>query len=353
MIGIVDYDLQTSSKIAIPNLEVMKLATYYRTEERHFCRLLSLDEENLNAYDKIYFFSNEPNTLIPQPFKQAENVDFRGLFFTPGKYIPFENPIIDYTLPRTFIYKDYLRQQYDDGTKMKDINHFMDDAYYRVYAGDSKLPVPPIMKNKRVFLYDIDFFYPNWCEILDDLCERKPSSIVRLYPVFCHSLKDFFELRKYQKFARTNEIVLDLPLPLEELNVLFRKYEKLFLADIALNSNVYLPLGGDFKMRVHFKEDFIYKVNLLYAFWAKGIPIKLKYIPPRKTMTNPIEELEKIVENWAALDTKKKRESGLEERLKKGAAKEQWDEMLKLYPNSFSLVEQSFEGLKEKGYWRV
>lgn len=352
MIGLVDYNIN-SSKIIIPNLEVMKVATYYRNEERHFSRLISLGEKNLEGYDKIYFFSNDPNTLIPEQFKQAKNVDFRGLFFTPGKYIPFENQIVDYTLPRTFIYKDYLRQQYDDGTKMKDINHFMDDTYYRMYAGNNKLPVPPIMKNKRIFLYDVDFFYPDWREILNNISNRSPSSIVRLYPVFCHTLNDFFELRSFQKFARTNEIVLDLPLPLDELNVLFRKYELRFLADITINSNVYLPLGGDLKMRGHFREDFIYKMNLLYAFWAKGIPIKLKYVKPRKTIVNPIEELELAAENWANLSTPKKREKALEEKLKKGEVKEQWDEMLRFYPNSFSLVEQSFDGLKEKGYWRI
>ena len=59
MIGLVDYDLQTSTStsLLIPNLEIMKLATYYRIEENHFCRLLTLEEQELGSYDKIYFFS--------------------------------------------------------------------------------------------------------------------------------------------------------------------------------------------------------------------------------------------------------------------------------------------------------
>ena len=34
MIGLVDYDIQvsTSSQLIIPNLEIMKLATYYKLE---------------------------------------------------------------------------------------------------------------------------------------------------------------------------------------------------------------------------------------------------------------------------------------------------------------------------------
>lgn len=351
MIGILDYSICSSSKLTTPSLEAMKVATYYKTEERQFCRLLSLDEEELGGYDKVYFFADDPDCVVPEAFKRADNVDFRGLYFTPGQYVPFDNPIIDYTLPRTTIYKEYLRQQYDNGAKFKDINHFIDDAYYRMYAGGSKLPVPPTMKSKRFYLYDIDFFYPDWKEIMDDIVDRKPSSIVRLHPVFCRTLRQFFELRSYQKFARTNEIVLNLPLPLDELPALFRKYELRFLADITLASNVYLPLAGDLKMRGHFREDFIYKMNLLFSFWAKGIPLKLKYVPPRKTILNPYEGLELLVENWANLSTEKKRTTGFGERLKK--EKEEWEDLLKYFPKSFSLAEQSYEGLKEKKVWRI
>ena len=59
MIGLVDFDLLTrsSKSLYIPNLEIMKLATYYKTEEKQFCRLMSLEETELNTYDKITFFA--------------------------------------------------------------------------------------------------------------------------------------------------------------------------------------------------------------------------------------------------------------------------------------------------------
>lgn len=59
MIGLIDYDLQTSTslKLVPPNIEIMKLATYYRQEENHFCRIMSLEETELTSYDKIYIFS--------------------------------------------------------------------------------------------------------------------------------------------------------------------------------------------------------------------------------------------------------------------------------------------------------
>ena len=67
MIGLVDYDISnfSSSKFIIPNLEIMKLATYYKTEENRFCRLLSLDEEDLSGYEKIYFFMLDWAEICP------------------------------------------------------------------------------------------------------------------------------------------------------------------------------------------------------------------------------------------------------------------------------------------------
>ena len=62
MIGLVDYDFLTSSSKTsiIPNLEIMKLAAYYRKEENEFCRLLTLEEDqDLNTYNKIYFLVNK------------------------------------------------------------------------------------------------------------------------------------------------------------------------------------------------------------------------------------------------------------------------------------------------------
>jgi len=60
VIGLVDYDFQSSTSVnlSVPNLEIMKLANYYRTEENKFARLISLNaEEDLTCYEKIYFFS--------------------------------------------------------------------------------------------------------------------------------------------------------------------------------------------------------------------------------------------------------------------------------------------------------
>ena len=246
MIGLLDYDYSssTSTRLLVPNIEIMKLATYYKLEENHFCRLLSLEEEELTNYDKIYFFSElNINPRVPDNFLRAKNVIYGGTAFTNGKYIPFENEIIDFTIPRPTIYKDSLKQKYNDGIKSKVINHVLDDSYYRNYAGKNKLPLPAIQPKKRIFLYDREFFYDDWEYTIKTISARRPSTIIRIHPIICKTLAQYFTMRNYQKLSRENEIILDLDIPLNEVNYMLKHYKNLFLADITSNSKVYLFIG--------------------------------------------------------------------------------------------------------------
>lgn len=94
----------------------MKLAQYYKAEENKFCRLINLDETELTGYDKIYIFSESKDFItVPDAFKRATNVIYGGTAFTNDKYIPFENTLIDFTLPKTEIYKQLLKEKYVAG----------------------------------------------------------------------------------------------------------------------------------------------------------------------------------------------------------------------------------------------
>lgn len=356
MIGLVDFDLLTrsSKSLYIPNLEIMKLATYFKFEEKQFCRLMSLNETELSTYDKIYFFSEQENIEIPLPFLRAKNVIFGGTAFSKGKYIPFENELIDYTLPKTFIYKDFLSQKYNEGIKTKEINGFLDNGYYRIYAGKNKLPPPAILKKKKIYIYDKDFFYPDWRETLTQLSEKVPSTIIRVHPLTCTSLSTFFEIRNFNRFSRKNEIILDLEVPYEDISRMFNKYEKKFLADINDSSNVYLPLGKTLSTNNKYLENLVYTLNLLYSFWARKIPIKIKYIKPNLGNYNPINNLSLLIENWSNFTTENKKKTPLINRIKKGTLEEEeYNFFLSYYPNMTDLFEQTFLDLNDRGYWRL
>ena len=359
MIGLLDYDYETSKKqsIIIPNIEIMKLATYYKTEENRFCRLLSLEEEDLSSYKKIYFFSESHYPpKIPEIYLRSPQVIYGGTAFTKGKYIPFENEIIDYTIPRTFIYKESLKQKYDDGVKAKVISQFLDNSYYRCFARE-QLPIPPMTSNKRMFIYDREFFYPNWREIMDQIIDRKPSSIVRIHPIICHKLSDFFETRNYPKLKRVNDFILDLNIPLDEVYFMINKYRNYLLADITKASNVFLKLGGSYPTSFQYFKDLIYKLNLLYCFWSCHIPIKIRYEPPFIGYKNPIANLSYKIEKWADLARKVNYDTTINERISHSKKKTIWveekDILLKFYPTAKDLFDQTITGIMKGGRWRI
>ena len=364
MIGLLDYDWcsnsSTSTTHLIPNIEIMKLATYYKVEEQQFCRMLTLNETDLSPYDKVFFISEmSSQPKIPENFLRAHNISYCGSSFTNGKYIPFENEIIDYTLPRPAIYKDFLKQKYDEGIKYNVINHVLDDTYYRMYAGDKKLPMPAIIPNKRVWLYDNDFFYPDWENIITEISNKKPSGIRRLHPIVCHTLTQYFSMRKYQKLSRENSIILDIDIPLEDVSYMFKNYRTLFLADITSNSNVYLSIGSTQKTRLQYIRDIVYKLNLLYCFWSQGIYIKLKYEKPVVGVENPFANFMEMLEIWSngVVCRPNRRDSTINDKIpkkkKENNLRDEKELILKEYPTFNTLCNQSFNELKKEGRWRI
>lgn len=359
MIGLLDLDLLTNStlnKLYYPNLEIMKLATYYIQEERQFCRLLSLNEDNLSAYDKIYVCS-EITTAVPTNFKNAKNVIYGGAAFSPEGYKTIDNIIIDYTIPRTFIYKSFLQDKLIIGFNPKEIDKFLDNSYIRWYAGDKKLPLSPIKKRKQVILYDTDFFYPDWKELLAEINKNSPSNIIRIHPIRCNKISNFFDLLDVSSFARANEIILDLDIHYDEFNYLFKKYKNKLLANINFNSNVKIPLGGDLKTNTNYFLNLIYTLNTLYSFWSQGIPIKIYFTRPSIGFNNPIQNLCEVIENHCNLSTKYKLEHSIYDTLikwkKNQLAKNEYDFFLRFYPTSKDLFTQNFNDLRRKKLWRI
>lgn len=360
MIGLVDYSLQTSTstQLLVPNLEIMKIATYYRLEENQFCRLVGLDETELTSYDKIYFFSEQDRQPeVPIQFKRAPNVIFGGTAFTNGIYQPFENEIIDYTIPRPAIYKEFLKDKYSDGIKTSVIGHVLDDSYYRNYAGENKLPIPPIRPNKRLFLYDRDFFYPDWEEIIKEMTSRKCSSIMRIHPIVCTTLSQFFTARSYNKIARSNEYIMDLDVELGDVPYLIKHYKNLFLADVVKGSNVFIPLKGEKQTKLQYATELLYRLHLIYSYWAADIPLRFKYIYPQVGMNNPYEALFLMTERWADINRARRKPKTLTEWIPKDKkynyVREQMTELLRYQPTLKNLYNQTYEDIKNKGVWRI
>ena len=335
----------------------MKLASYYKKEENKFCKLVSLEDSELSAYEKIYFFSQQERyPQIPESFLKADNVIYGGTAFTNRIYVPFENSLIDYTIPRASVYGQILKDKYNDGIKANVIKHILDDTYYRMYAGNNKLPIPPIIPKKRVYLYDIDIFYPEWKEILNAIGERKPTVILCIHPIRCTTITQYSLIRNFPKVARTNKVILDLDVPLDQIYYLLKVYKKMFIADITTNSDVCLPFGGALKTATQYRKDLVYKLNLLYSFWSCHIPIKVKYQEPPIGFNDPLINLTRKIEAWANNSVKQKKtlvEYIARKTKKQLIEQKEMEELIKFIPSSKDLFNQTSTSIKNGGIWKI
>jgi len=359
MIGLVDLQLQSWDKpqLCPPNLEIMKLATYYQAEENKFCRLINLNETEFGGYEKIYVFSESKDYItVPEALKRATNVVYGGTAFTNGVYVPFENKLIDYTLARTRIYANFLKERRAAGLDDKEIERLLDNSYYRWHAGKEVLPLPSIQKRRRLYVYDIDFFQEGWRDIMNKMIERKPTSIHFIHPMRYRKISDFLEVRENSLVAKARDAYLDLNIPLNETPILMKHYKNRLLAVVNQNSQVFLPLGGSFHYQSDYLRDIVYKLNLLYVFWSSNIPVKIKYEEPTLGCYNPIPDISKLISTWSQGETCNYK--SIIERIPKDKKmteirpeREQLRVILDRYPSSETLFRQTTETAKKGGFW--
>ena len=360
MIGLVDLQLQSWDKpqLCPPNLEIMKLATYYQFEENKFCRLINLNETEFTGYEKIYVFSESKQFVkVPEALRRAPNVIYGGTAFTNGKYIPFENRLIDYTIAHPRIYVNFLKEKMVDGVSSKEIESLLDNSYYRWHAGKEELPLPAINKRRRIYIYDNDFFQPGWSDMMYRILERKPSTIYFIHPVHINKISDFILARENSLLSGIQDIYLDLNIPLKETPILMNKYKNRLLAVITNSSHTYLSLGGSFHYRSEYFKNIIYKLNLLYVFWSCGIPLKIKYEEPTFGCYNPIPDISKLIATWSQGETCNYK--SIIERIPKDKKatevrpeREQLRSILKYYPKYETLFRQTTETVKKGGLWK-
>lgn len=360
MVGLVDLQLQSWEKpqLCPPNLEIMKLATYYTTEENKFCRLIPLYETELSGYEKIFVFSESKNFItVPEAFKRAPNVIYGGSAFTNGSYVPFENKLIDYMLARPRIYAGFLKDKYAAGLPEIEIIRLLDNSYYRWHAGDNVLPMPAIKKRRRMYIYDTDFFQDGWRDIVDRIMDRKPSSIHFIHPAHYKKISDFLEVRENALIAKGNDAYLDLDIPLKETPILMKYYKNRLLAVINPSSQIYLSLGGTYHYQSDYIKNLLYKLNLLYVFWSCKIPLKIKYEEPPFGCYDPVAELSKMIAIWTQGDSHKIK--SIIEKIPKDRRvsevrpeRQQLRNILEKYPSTETMFRQTFSSTQKGGLWK-
>lgn len=303
MIGIIDYELLIMKRgLPPPSLSAMKMSSYLKsTEKEHIVLLQTL--ENIEHYDKVYFFSDSIIEKLPKEIFQYPNVEMYGLHLNP---IPL---LAEHMLPDTTLYNNIVQERVvNKTTTTTRALQFLDSIYYKCYDQNGKrLPLPPSEKRKRFYIYDEDFLSLSDCwEIIEAITERNPSAIYMTQPIQCHTVKQFFTLREdYEKVSRNNKIFLDYFVPLHHLETYFGKYKLKLLGEITKASDVRIYLGKNYGNDIYSETFYIrnlfYCLNLVYSYYSRNIPIKADLYHPYD-VTNPYEDVYNAIRLWINTD---------------------------------------------------
>lgn len=299
MIGIVDYDFLSVKRRGrgYPSLLAMKYYSYYKQKNKQ-CILISDLEQTKNC-EITYFFTNDRIETLNKAIFQYDNIEIIGEHFNND--VP---EIIHHTKPDPTLYS-YVIQDMINNKKisMENALFLLEGTYYQAMLNDEMLPLPPINPRKKVFMYDRDFLsYKNCWEILDNIIDKQPSSIIFTSPLYCHTIRQFLTLREdYEKVARSNKIILDYYVPAEEFEAYFGKYKLKLLGEITSSSHINVIIGKNYAADAYkdtfYIKNLIYSLNLLFSYYSRNIQVGVEvfYSP---TMPEFYQPIYKAIQYW-------------------------------------------------------
>ena len=103
-IGLYDGDLQKYFHCPF-NLELMKIASYYKNKREIVVLSPTFSPEK---YSKFFFRKDYYDGSFPKELANKQNVDYGGLAFSNGLYVPMDLQI-EKTPPDTHIYEKILK----------------------------------------------------------------------------------------------------------------------------------------------------------------------------------------------------------------------------------------------------
>lgn len=108
IVAICDYDAIKEPHRFFPNLDVMKLSSYYKYKNHLTYGLFDLEDKLLiNTSSKIILRKDRGNSVIPTEFLDLPRVEYGGLGFTNKYYVALPEEA-EHMTPDRFFYDTYL-----------------------------------------------------------------------------------------------------------------------------------------------------------------------------------------------------------------------------------------------------
>lgn len=279
MIGLIDYDL--FFKFKYPNLEIMKLFSYFKKQRKNIELITNIDQ--IDHYAHIFFRQENSNYEFPTHIINDIRTQWGGKAFSPH-YEPMKSTI-EYIVPDSSIYYDYLISSiYAGAIKPSILTHVKKTNYARIINNgmlyDPNFETKLDANKPYLVIYDDNFFsYNEWFRIFDSI---KDYSIQLVYPGIITELQDATNILLSNNFKHKNNKIV-FRLPLNDKKIIVKELFPHF--DNTVGNNCYMEFGYD----ALGKDDFLIKLfNLLdvvFKGYSLGYTIKMC---PAKTLPSDL-----------------------------------------------------------------
>lgn len=268
-----DFNYLPKSRLR-PNLEISKLNAYYR-EKGDLCRMIT-DFTDLEKFDKVFIRNNYGKEKTPSSVLLRDNVDWGGLYYSNGVYVPFENFEIEKMAPNPGVYLPLTKERQKKMTNpTRYIREFFSCRHTRLFANGEYVGHIKDKADNSIFIHDTLLSEnEGWFE---KLVEQSSLTIYKLHlmnPIPFNDFNEDFENFLNASFMSLTSIIhLNKSFSTFDFRFFVKEYEK-FLQS---NRVFYLQLGyvdiEDYNLS-SVKNTIFEVVN--HIFYARSKRIKMR-----------------------------------------------------------------------------
>ncbi len=216
--GLIDHDALSNKKDFFYDLDIMKLASYYRTK-REITKLLLIPSE-YSQYTRTYFIKNRFDYKTYDKIFKDSRILYRGYAFAPEGYNPLPDDI-ELSKPDITIYDTYLK--FNDSLPNRREPHLhalQEDCHARLSTNgeDCNVDLNHIYykESDNICLHDFNVLsLKGWKETLDNFKDKMIK--IRFPPITDKAENVKYILENY-KIQSENHLILSSECGLNEIN---------------------------------------------------------------------------------------------------------------------------------------
>lgn len=239
-LGLIDYDALFYPDSFHPNLEIMKLSTYYKKNKNFVSFVLNLN--NIDRYNKIILRKDIYDENYLSNILLDDRCDYGGLAFTNNIYSPLdisiENSVPDLSIYNSYFNKILIKKKSYEKIKKE----YSQSSFIRLSTNGencnldiSKGIINCAKRGYDIYVYDKDIFkIKDYKEAISSVIRGTVQKALFIYPQKSSNFEDIEKLCLCPWCGARNEIVYDKIIYNKEFKEICNKSNDFFIKPILL-----------------------------------------------------------------------------------------------------------------------